>query len=72
MRLLGGWNWWAPAPLAALTAGLGFSHAETPEPSDWSGPDRRIGSPDSRPEGRRHDRRSGAGLAGRRPESAIG
>ena len=28
MRLLGRWNWWAPAPLARLTDRIGFGHAE--------------------------------------------
>ena len=28
MRLMGRWNWWAPAPLARLTDRLGFSHLE--------------------------------------------
>jgi putative drug exporter of the RND superfamily len=28
MRLLGRWNWWAPGPLGALAARLGFSHVE--------------------------------------------
>ena len=32
MRLMGKWNWWAPAPLARLTDRLGFSHVEDDEP----------------------------------------
>ena len=28
MRLLGRWNWWAPAPVAALVRRLGLGHAE--------------------------------------------
>lgn len=28
MRLLGRWNWWAPAPIAALVRRLGLGHAE--------------------------------------------
>jgi RND superfamily putative drug exporter len=28
MRLLGRWNWWAPGPLARLTARLGFGHLD--------------------------------------------
>jgi uncharacterized membrane protein YdfJ with MMPL/SSD domain len=30
MRLLGRWNWWAPAPLAALWQRVGLSESETP------------------------------------------
>jgi len=32
MRLMGKWNWWAPAPLARFTDRLGFSHVEEDEP----------------------------------------
>ncbi len=28
MRLMGGWNWWAPGPLGRFADRLGFSHAE--------------------------------------------
>ena len=31
MRLLGGWNWWAPGPLGRLAERLGFSHVEDEE-----------------------------------------
>jgi RND superfamily putative drug exporter len=31
MRLLGGWNWWAPGPLGRLAEKLGFSHVEDEE-----------------------------------------
>ena len=75
MRLLGTRTWWAPGPLAAITSRLGFGHAEDDEPQGWFGPDRRIGLPDERPDGRRHDRRglgTGVGLTGKRPESAMG
>src|SRR5262249_34565937 len=30
MRLLGRWNWWAPAPLRAIWRRIGLSEAETP------------------------------------------
>jgi uncharacterized membrane protein YdfJ with MMPL/SSD domain len=30
MRLLGQWNWWAPAPLRAIWRRIGLSEAETP------------------------------------------
>jgi len=33
MRLLGRWNWWAPAPLARLHARVGIDEAQ-PEPRD--------------------------------------
>jgi RND superfamily putative drug exporter len=32
MRLLGGWNWWAPGFLARFVDRLGFSHVEDDEP----------------------------------------
>ena len=31
MRLLGGWNWWAPGPLGRLAERFGFSHVEDEE-----------------------------------------
>ena len=34
MRLLGGWNWWAPGILGRLADRLGFSHVEDEEPAD--------------------------------------
>ena len=75
MRLLGTRTWWAPGPLAAVTSRLGFGHAEGDEPREWFGPDRRVGSPDRRPEGGQRERRgpgTGPGLTGTRPESAVG
>jgi uncharacterized membrane protein YdfJ with MMPL/SSD domain len=30
MRLLGQWNWWAPAPLRAVWRRIGLSEAEAP------------------------------------------
>lgn len=33
MRLLGGWNWWAPGILGRLADRLGFSHVEDEEPA---------------------------------------
>jgi RND superfamily putative drug exporter len=39
MRLMGRWNWWAPAFLAGLADRLGFSHVEDePEPTPATGP----------------------------------
>jgi RND superfamily putative drug exporter len=32
MRLMGGWNWWAPGILGRLADRLGFSHVEDDEP----------------------------------------
>ena len=75
MRLLGTRTWWAPGPLAAFTSRLGFDHADGVDPRGWFGPDRRVGLPDGRPHGGRHDRRdvgTGVGLSGPRPESAMG
>lgn len=40
MRILGKWNWWAPAPLAALYRRLGFSEVEAPETVDAAVPAR--------------------------------
>lgn len=37
MRLLGDWNWWAPAPLKSIVGRIGLSHAETPVPAPVSG-----------------------------------
>ena len=34
MRLMGRWNWWAPAILGRLVDRLGFSHVEDDEPGD--------------------------------------
>jgi uncharacterized membrane protein YdfJ with MMPL/SSD domain len=33
MRLLGRWNWWAPAPLRAIWRRIGLREAETPMPT---------------------------------------
>jgi RND superfamily putative drug exporter len=33
MRLMGRWNWWAPAPIAGLIRRLGLGHAEGPTPA---------------------------------------
>ena len=33
MRLMGGWNWWAPGFLGRLADRLGFSHVEDDEPA---------------------------------------
>ncbi|MGN6672067.1 MAG: MMPL family transporter, partial [Thermomicrobiales bacterium] len=33
MRLLGDWNWWAPAPLARLYRRLGLAERHTTEPA---------------------------------------
>jgi putative drug exporter of the RND superfamily len=37
MRLMGGWNWWAPGILGRLVDRLGFSHVEDEEPQPVSG-----------------------------------
>jgi uncharacterized membrane protein YdfJ with MMPL/SSD domain len=34
MRLMGRWNWWAPAILGRLVDRLGFSHVEDDDPAD--------------------------------------
>jgi uncharacterized membrane protein YdfJ with MMPL/SSD domain len=62
MRVLGRWNWWAPGPLATVSARLGFGHAESAA-QGWVGSERRVGLPDGRPQHRRHDRRSAPGGA---------
>ena len=67
MRLLGRWNWWAPAPVARVTSRFGFSHIED-EPGERPAVDRRRGLPDRRPDGLRHERR---GVAAVNPRGAY-
>ncbi len=46
MRLLGRWNWWAPAPLRALWRRIGLSEAEsTPGDTTGQGFDERVAVP---------------------------
>jgi len=43
MRLMGVWNWWAPAPLKRLAERIGFSQVETsadPNVEGWAGEER--------------------------------
>jgi RND superfamily putative drug exporter len=39
MRLLGRWNWWAPAPLRVISRRIALSEAEAPTPGDARGDD---------------------------------
>ena len=41
MHLLGGWNWWAPAPLARLHARFGLSESGSDERGDLGRPSRK-------------------------------
>jgi trehalose monomycolate/heme transporter len=42
MRLLGRWNWWAPAPLRAVWRRIGLSEAETPAHATQQPPTREV------------------------------
>ena len=37
MRLMGDWNWYAPAPIRRLVDRLGLAHVETPTPAAANG-----------------------------------